>query len=250
MSNLDFIAANLESLRRRIAAAAQRAGRSPQEITLVAVSKTFPAEAVRAAYLAGVRHFGENRVEEGREKIPPVNAWAVEQGGDVPTWHMIGHLQSRKAEEAVDFFQVIHSVDGVKLARRLERFCAQRQVTMPILLEVNVSGEQSKYGLSAWDWADDRAQREELFAAVAEIGALAGLRLQGLMTVAPIVAAPEEARPYFQKLRALRDALAERFPGVSWAHLSMGMTDDFEPAVEEGATLLRIGRAIFGERTL
>jgi pyridoxal phosphate enzyme (YggS family) len=245
--NLELIKANLESLWQRIAAAAGRVGRSPDEITLVAVSKSFPAGAVQAAYQAGVRHFGENRVEEAREKIPLVNAWAGEQGGEAPTWHMIGHLQSRKAGDAVAHFQVIHSVDSVKLARRLELFCSQRQLTLPILLEANVSGEASKYGFAAWNWEEER---ENLFAAVAEIGALPHLRLQGLMAMAPIVARPEEARPYFQRLRALRDALAERFPALSWPHLSMGMTDDFEPAVEEGATLLRIGRAIFGERIL
>jgi pyridoxal phosphate enzyme (YggS family) len=248
--NPELIKANLERLWQRIAAAAERVGRSPDEITLVAVSKTFPAEAVQAAHQAGVRHFGENRVEEGREKIPPVNAWASEQGGDVPTWHLVGHVQSRKAGDAVAYFQMIHSVDSVKLARRLERFCSQRQLVLPILVEVNVSGEASKYGFAAWDWTEERTQREGLFTAVTEIGELPHLRLQGLMTMAPIVAEPEEARPYFQRLRALRDALAQRFPDFCWSHLSMGMTDDFEPAVEEGATLLRIGRAIFGERIL
>jgi pyridoxal phosphate enzyme (YggS family) len=248
--SLELIKTNLESLWQRIAAAAERVGRSPDEITLVAVSKTFPAEAVQAAYRAGVRHFGENRVKEGVEKIPPVNAWASERGDDAPTWHMVGHVQSRKAGDVVAHFQMVHSVDSAKLARRLERFCSQRQLTLPILLEANVSGEASKYGFAAWDWEERRGQRKDLFTAVTEIGALPHLRLQGLMTMAPIVAEPEEARPYFQKLRALRDALAERFPALSWAHLSMGMTDDFEPAVEEGATLLRVGRAIFGERIL
>jgi pyridoxal phosphate enzyme (YggS family) len=247
-----LIKVSLEAVQRRITAAAARAGRDPGEVTLVAVTKTFPIEVVEAGYQAGIRHFGENRVEEGAEKIPAVNAWVGAQAA--PVWHMVGHLQSRKAGDAVALFQVIHSVDSVRLARRLERFCAQAEASglsrrlLPILLEVNVSGEASKYGFAAGAWESEREQREVLFAAVAEIKELPHLRLQGMMTMAPIVSEPEEARPYFRRLRIVRDTLVERFPYLSWEHLSMGMTDDFEVAVEEGATLVRIGRAIFGER--
>jgi len=227
------IATNLQRVRERIAAAAERVGRDPAEGTLVAVTKTHPPEVIRAAYELGLRHFGENRVEEAAGKV-----------GELPediTWHMVGHLQSRKAAPAVDLFDIVHSVDRVKLARRLDRFCAARGRTMPVLLEVNVSGEASKYGFPI-------ADRDTLEAAIAEILTLPHVRIEGLMTMAPIVADPEDARPVFRGLRELRDALATRFPQVEWRHLSMGMTDDFEVAIEEGATIVRIGRAIFGPR--
>ncbi len=229
------IAANLRAVQRRIAAAAERAGRDPAEITLVAVSKTQPIESIQAGYTAGLRHLGENRVEEAAEKIGPINHWAGDQR---PTWHMVGHLQSRKARRAVELFDVIHSVDSLRLAEKLSRRCAEAGKTMPILLEVNVSGEASKYGLAP----------DEVEAVVEGLLPLPCLELQGVMTMAPIVADPEEARPVFRALRRLRDDLAARFPSVNWQHLSMGMTDDFEVAIEEGATLVRIGRAIFGER--
>ena len=155
-----------------------------------------------------------------------------------PSWHMIGHLQSRKAAEALPWATMIHSVESEKLARRLSRFCAEQVREMPVLIEVNVSGEGSKYGV--------------LPAALADlanlVAGLPGLRLEGLMTVAPIAADPEDVRPVFAGLRALRDDLAGHYPGLGLPHLSMGMTDDFEVAIEEGATLVRIGRAIFGER--
>jgi len=227
------IAANFQRVRERIAAAAERVGRDPAEITLVAVTKTHPPEVIRAAYEVGQRHFGENRVKEAAGKV-----------GDLPgdiTWHMVGHLQSRKAALAVDLFDIVHSVDSVKLARRLDRFCAERGRTMPVLVEVNVSGEASKYGFPI-------ADRDALEAVVAEMLTLPHVRIEGLMTMAPIVADPEEARPMFRALRELRDSLATRFSQVEWRHLSMGMTDDFEVAIEEGATMVRIGRAIFGPR--
>jgi PLP dependent protein len=229
--------ANLRAVQARIAAAAQRAGLDPAGVTLVAVTKTQPAEVIRAAYDLGLRHFGENRVEEAEGKV-----------GELPpdvTWHMIGHVQSRKAERAAGLFHVVHSVDSVKLARRLDRASADRAEPLPVLLEINVSGEASKDGFPAERWAEDTAQGAALLAAVAEIAALPHLQLQGLMTMAPIVADPEQARPVFARLRQLRDELAAAFPHVRWRHLSMGMSDDLEVAVEEGATLVRIGRAIF-----
>ncbi len=219
---------NLRSVQERIAAAARRAGRDPAEITLVAVTKGQPVEAVRVAYNLGLRHFGENRVEEAETKVGQLPA-------DI-TWHMIGHVQSRKARRVVPLFQVVHSVDSVRLARRLDSSCAGRNEPLPVLLEVNISGEASKYGF---------LDREGLLAAVEEIIALPHLRLEGLMTMAPIVADPEQARPVFARLRQLRDELAAAFPQAGWQHLSMGMSDDLEVAVEEGATLVRVGRAIF-----
>lgn len=238
------IAQNVAQVMDRIAAAARRVGRDPAEVTLVAVAKTFPQEAVIEAHQAGVSIFGENRVQEAQPKIVAV---AAILGKDAVSWHMVGHLQRNKAKRAVRSFDLIHSVDSIRLAKELEKRCAALEAELgankriPVLLEINVSREATKYGLHA----DDRAQ---LDAAVEAILALPHLELQGLMTMAPIVADPEEARPNFRLLRRLRDELAHRFPAADWRHLSMGMTDDFEVAVEEGATLVRVGRAIFGQR--
>jgi pyridoxal phosphate enzyme (YggS family) len=229
---------NLRQVQDRIVAAAARAGRDPAAITLVAVSKTHPVDTLLEAYALGVQHFGENRVEEAADKLP---AFRRAVPGARVTFHMIGHLQSRKAELAVTLFDWVHSVDSVKLARRLDRFAGGQHKEMPVLLEVNVSGEASKYGF-------DRARIDELYRAVDEISTLAHVRLAGLMTMAPIVSDPEQTRPVFRGLRELRDELQRRNSTVRLPHLSMGMTDDFEVAIEEGATLIRIGRAIFGER--
>jgi pyridoxal phosphate enzyme (YggS family) len=221
-------------------------------VTLVAVTKTHPVEVVQAAYQAGVQHFGENRVEEARLKIPAFNEWLVAPAGpsQPPTWHLIGHLQSRKVADALAHFDVIHSVDSLKLAERLNRLAERDMVgtQTPIMLECNVSGEASKYGFELSRWQEDREARTDFFDTVRRIIELPRLRLQGLMTMAPIVPDAEQVRPVFVALRTLRDALAEKFPAVKWQHLSMGMTDDFEVAVEEGATLIRVGRAIFGPR--
>ncbi|RLC72270.1 MAG: YggS family pyridoxal phosphate-dependent enzyme [Chloroflexi bacterium] len=256
------IEANLRDVQRRIAKAAGRAGRDPAEITLVAVTKTLTVDHILTAYKLGVRHIGENRVHEAAEKIPVVSQWLEERGFSPITWHMVGHLQSRKARDAIRLFDLIHSVDTLKLARRLDRLLSssppglggkeggREGKVMPILLEANVSGEESKYGFALDRWEEDREQRESFFGIVEEILTLPHVEVWGLMTMAPIVADPEEARPYFRSLRRLRDALAERFPGEHWQHLSMGMTDDFEVAIEEGATMVRIGRAIFGERRI
>jgi pyridoxal phosphate enzyme (YggS family) len=234
------LATNLKSVHARVEAAAFRAGRDPKAITVVAVGKTQPVEVLRAAYELGVRHLGENRVGEAQSKVGHLP-------GDIQ-WHMVGHVQSRKAKLVVPLFQMVHSLDSEKLARRYERFCAARQQILSVLLELNVSGEASKYGLPADRWAQDRSQRERIIHLAREASGSPHLRLEGLMTVAPIVAEPERARPYFRRLREVRDALQAELPELSLSHLSMGMTDDFEVAVEEGATLLRIGRAIFGPR--
>lgn len=229
--------ANLQGVESRIATAARRAGRDPAGITLVAVTKTQPPDVVRAAYDLGLRHFGENRVEETEVKaghLPP----------DI-VWHMIGHVQSRKARRVTPLFHLVHSVDSVKLARRLDRLCADRVQPLSVLLECNISGEASKYGFAADRWAENNDLQESLLSDVEEIIALPHLQVEGLMTMAPIVSDPERARPVFRHLRQLRDELAAAFPQAGWRQLSMGMTDDFEVAIEEGATLVRVGRAIF-----
>ena len=225
-----MIAEALRAVEERITRAATRAGRDPQSVTLVAVSKTVDAPRVYAAYLNGVRNFGENRVEEG-----------VPKQSDLPddiAWHMIGHIQSRKVRDVVGHFALVHSIDSLHLAEAFQRRAEAAGVEVAALLEVNVAREPQKYGFAP----------DEVMAAAAAIAAMSHLKLQGLMTMAPVVADPSEARPVFRALRQLRDALAQSLPEVEWRHLSMGMTDDFEVAVEEGATLVRVGRAIFGER--
>ncbi len=236
---------NLAKVQTRIAEAALRAGRDPSDVTLIAVTKTHPVETVIAAYQAGLRHLGENRVEEGATKIPAFHATIP---NSQPVWHMIGHIQSRKAQATVSHFDYVHSVGRLKIARRLSRFAQDAGRTLPVLLECNVSGEESKFGFALHGWEQDKAQRAAFFASVEEMLALPGLAVQGLMTMAPFVADPETVRPVFVSLRALLDALREHFPTSDWSHLSMGMTDDFEVAIEEGATMVRIGRAIFCAR--
>jgi pyridoxal phosphate enzyme (YggS family) len=224
----------IASVQACVAAAAHRAGRDPAEITLVAVSKGHEAALVAAAYEAGLRIFGENRVEEAGPKIESL---AGRLGPDAQ-WHMIGHVQSRKAAQVIPWAACVQSVDGEKLARRLNQFAAEAGKTLPVLLEVNVSGEEAKYGLAP----------TAVPALVEAMAAMPALRLQGLMTVAPITDEPETVRPVFAGLRRLRDELAQRFPTQEWRHLSMGMSGDYEVAITEGATIVRIGTAIFGER--
>lgn len=265
---------NLREVRDRIADAALRAGREPEDVTLVAVTKTFPAEIVTAAWEAGQRHFGENRPEEGAAKIPQVMrdiaarqlalletgdergasagtgsaASASQPASDIPIWHMIGHIQSRKTDTVVAFYDFVHSVDRQKIARRLSVLGREAGREIPVLLECNVSGEESKYGYDAAGWERDPDVRSALLAEVKQVVGLPGLRIAGLMTVGPFVDDPEAVRPIFASLRGLRDLLGEKLPDEDWHHLSMGMTSDYEVAVEEGATLVRVGRAIFGER--
>ncbi len=230
---------NLQSVVERIGRAAASAGRDPNTITLVAVSKTVPVESIVAAARLGVANLGENRVEEAQDKIPVV-------AGMVPsrlTWHMIGHLQHRKVKQAVALFDIVHSVDSVALARRIDQYAAESGKLMPILLEINTSGEPAKNGFPV-------EPKSAVYDAAAEIIALAHVSIQGLMTMAPIVSRPDDARPYFGALRRLRDELAARFDRSAWNQLSMGMTDDFEAAIAEGATMVRIGRALFGDRPL
>ena len=236
---MSSLAENIARVQDRIHAAAREAGRDAADVTLVAVSKTHPAERVAAAAEAGLRIFGENRLEEA---LPKMQALAARPELE---WHMLGHVQSRKAREAaLAGFGLIHSVDSLKLAQRLGRLAADKDRRLDILLECNVSGEASKAGFEAAQPPHWEALLPELEA----IAALPGLQVRGLMTMAPIVDEPALARPYFARLRALRDYLARRGVGAEWRELSMGMTDDFEAAIAEGATLVRIGRAIFGER--
>jgi pyridoxal phosphate enzyme (YggS family) len=214
---------NIETIRQRIAAATRRAGRTAADVELIAVSKKVAPELIEEALQAGVTLFGENKVQEAKAKIPQVSSRA--------RWHFIGHLQSNKARDAVALFEVIHSVDSVKLAAELDKWAERAGKTQNILLEVNVSGEARKFGLKP----------EDVPAALAEINRMPRLQVEGLMTMAPLVEDAEKARPFFRRLRQLRDELNLR-------HLSMGMSHDFEVAVEEGATLVRVGTAIFGER--
>lgn len=243
MNPLPPIRTQVEQVREIIAGACARAGRSADSVKLVAVSKTHPAEAVLAAAAAGVQHFGENRVEEAQDKIPAVGA----QLSAAVTWHMIGHIQSRKAKEVPPYFQVVHSLDSPKLAEKLSRSAVEQSRTLEVLLQVNVSGEESKSGFDAVGWQQNMALRERLWQAAGQIATLPGLRVVGLMTMAPIVEDMEQTRPVFAELAVLREALQTQL-GLPLPELSMGMTDDYPVAIEEGATMVRIGRAIFGER--
>ena len=214
---------NLRELEKRIAIAAERSGRSLAEITIVAVTKEVEPEAIEVAIKAGIRHIGENKVQEARGKMERLSVLEPR-----PIWHMVGRLQTNKVKTAVGIFDIIHSIDSVRLAQAVSQHARS---SISVLLQVNVSGEGTKSGFSV----------TELYQAAGEIARLPRLDVKGLMTIAPMVADAEEVRPIFRKLRQLRDEL-----GLE--HLSMGMTDDFEVAVEEGSTMLRIGRAIFKER--
>ncbi len=227
-------------IRERIAAAANRVGRDPDRIKLIAVSKGRPLSDIYDLNALGHLDFGENRVEEGGDKIS-----AAQREHKQIVWHMIGHIQRRKAREVAADFDWVHSLDGAPLAERLGRTAGEAGKTIPVLLECNISGEENKYGLAASQVENDPAQWATLIEAIRSIAAQPNLRIKGLMTMAPLVSQPELARPVFVKLRTLRDRLAEQFPENEWNELSMGMTDDFEIAIEEGATMVRIGRAIF-----
>ncbi|HEX9921612.1 MAG TPA: YggS family pyridoxal phosphate-dependent enzyme [Anaerolineae bacterium] len=247
------IAANLDRIYRRIEAAAQRAGRRADGITLVAVTKTYPLETVIAAYRAGIRHFGENRAQEGYDKVIGLTEWLADDPEQAqakpPVWHMIGHLQRRQVGQVLGYFALIHSVDSLRLAERINRLAERDDVpTVDVLLECNVSGEESKEGFDLNNWSTDRAKLDSFLETVMQIGALDRISLGGLMTMAPFCDDPDDARPTFQNLAALRRTLQSELPQFDWRQLSMGMTNDFEVAIEEGATIVRIGRAIFGKR--
>jgi len=217
---------NLSSIRERITAAARRAGRDPHEIKLVAVSKMHPSEKIRGAIVAGQFTFGENKVQEAESKIDEVGREGIE-------WHLIGHLQSNKARKAVQLFDVIQSVDSVELAERLERICLEEgRDSLSVFAQVDLAGEETKSGILEW----------ELPKLVEYFASSDRLKFQGLMILPPYFEDREATRPFFQRLREIRDHV---LPG---GELSMGMSHDFEVAIEEGSTIVRIGTAIFGER--
>lgn len=232
------IAQNLARVEERISAACRRANRPRSAVTLVAVSKTRSLDEISAAYACGVQHLGENRAEELQSKVP---ALAAQWTGEPPRWHMIGHVQSRKARQVVALCHMLHSLDSLSLAARLNCQAEQQAKVLPVLVECNVSGEASKFGFNAWDQDDWPTLAEEL----AQLTEYRHLAIRGLMTMAPVVKIQEDTRPVFIKLRELRNFVSSALPALDWRELSMGMSDDFEVAVEEGATLVRIGRAIF-----
>jgi pyridoxal phosphate enzyme (YggS family) len=223
------LASNLEQVQRRMAAACERSGREPGSVTLLAVTKGQPPEIVREAAQAGLTLFGENKVQEGKAKIPlcPGNL----------RWHMIGHLQTNKCRDVVEMFQMVQSVDSLHVAEELNKRAEQAAKTLPILLEVNIVGEASKFGYKP----------EALLADFERINSLPRLEIHGLMTVPPWSPVAERARPVFRGLRELK-VRCEQILGAPLPHLSMGMTGDFEVAIEEGATIVRLGTALFGER--
>jgi PLP dependent protein len=228
------IAHNIALIRERIGAAASRAGRDPGDITLVAVSKTFGADAVRAAYASGQRDFGENKVQEGLQKI-------AETADISPRWHLIGHLQSNKVRKAAGSFAWIHSVDSVELLHKLEASLQDADAPPDILVQVDLAGESTKYGAPA------PVARQIVESALAS----SAVRLAGLMLLPPWNEDQEATRPWFARLRALRDEwVSDGVPREALRHLSMGMSHDFEAAIEEGSTIVRVGTAIFGTRTI
>jgi PLP dependent protein len=228
------ITSNLEAVRRRISAAAVRAGRDESEIKLVAVSKTHPPTAIEAAISAGAAFFGENKIQEAESKI-------AEIGRTVAEWHLIGHLQSNKVRRAVQIFDVIHTVDSIELARRLERICGEEgREALPILIEVDMAGEATKAGITERD----------LPGLIEFLKGCTHLQNSGLMVLPPFSEDPELTRPYFVRLRELRDRFASTGAFANGGDLSMGMSHDFEVAIEEGSTLVRVGTAIFGDREI
>lgn len=224
------LAGNLEAIQRRMAAACERCGRDPASVQLLAVSKGHPPEVIREALDLGLTHFGESKVQEAKAKLPLCPGRA--------RWQMIGHLQTNKARDAVQLFDLIHSVDSLRLAEELNRRAEQLARTVPVLLEANIAGEAGKFGY----------RPDLLLAELGQINALPRLEIHGLMTMAPWSPDPERARPVFRGLRQLKERCEERL-GAPLPQLSMGMSGDFEPAIEEGATLIRIGTALFGGRS-
>ncbi|MBC8506489.1 MAG: YggS family pyridoxal phosphate-dependent enzyme [Anaerolineales bacterium] len=234
----ESISENIAQVMERIAAAARSVGRDAADVKLIVVTKGHTVEVTQAAIQAGAKYIGENYVQEALAKMESLPNEDVE-------WHMIGHVQSRKARDVVENFAWMHTLDRLKVARRCDQFAAGAGVQMPVLLECNVSSEASKHGWSAWDEMRWPEFAEEL----APVFELNHLEVQGLMTMPPFFADPEEARPYFEKLRRLRDFLVDRFPQSSWKELSMGMSNDYAVAIQEGATFVRVGTAILGTRS-
>ena len=222
----------------KIAVAAKKAGREPESVKLVVVTKSQPVEIARAAIEAGAKILGENYPEEGVMKIQSMAEFSAVE------WHMIGHVQSRKAQLVAGNFNFLHSLDSAKLAKKLDRFCSEAGRDLPVLLEFNVGGEDSKSGWSAWD----ETRWQELSAELNEVFALPHLKVRGLMAMPPLGETAENSRLYFQKVKRLQEYLSGQFPQVDFSELSMGTSSDYEVAVEEGATFVRVGTAIVGAR--
>lgn len=231
---MNHIALNIRTIKAQIANAAASCGRSADEITLLAISKTFPKECIIQAIESGLWQFGENRVQEAEGKILNITSSRKNE------WHLIGHLQSNKARRAAELFDMIHSIDSIKIANRLDQACKEIGKVLPVLVEVNLGAEDSKSGI-------DSTQVRDLVEAIIK---LKNLHLDGLMAIPPYIENPEETRPYFVKLRELGELLESEQRGcLGRRHLSMGMSHDFEAAIQEGSTIVRIGTAIFGSRT-
>lgn len=227
------ISENIACVEERIAAACRRSGRRREDVKLVAISKTQPAEAIRAAFAAGLRDFGENRVQEAQAKLPALADLHA-------TWHLVGHLQTNKVRAAREIFHWVHSIDSLRLATKLAQATPPGGARLAVLIEVNLGEEAAKAGVRA-------AEVEEL---AEQIGRIETFELRGLMVIPPFLASPEEVRPYFRQLWDLAQVIeAQHVPNVSMQELSMGMSHDFEVAIEEGSTIVRVGTAIFGERT-
>ncbi|HJR06407.1 MAG TPA: YggS family pyridoxal phosphate-dependent enzyme [Pyrinomonadaceae bacterium] len=240
VQTIDALSSRLDEIRGRVADCAVRAGRTPAEVTLIAVSKTHSAEMVRQAIAAGVSDFGENRVQEAEEKIETIRRDAPAGGAQAPRWHLIGHLQSNKARRAVKLFDMIHAVDSAELVERLDRMCKEEgRDELQVLFQVDLAGEATKAG----------AREDILPELIAKAATCEHVRLAGLMTLPPFYEDAERVRPFFRRLRELRDELRERGAFRDGrGELSMGMSHDYEVAIAEGATMVRIGTAIFGER--
>ena len=234
----DIIFENYRKVLDRIEKAASSVGRDLEEVSLVVVTKLRSVDTVKTLIDIGVKDIGENRVEEAVPKIMAVSGQTGVQ------WHMIGHVQSRKARQICEHFNLLHSLDRSKLANRLDRFAEEFQRVLPVLLQFNVSGEETKSGWTAYSEAD----WSELLPEMENIIQMENLEVRGLMTMAPFNQNPEAARPFFVRLRKLRDFLAKKFPQAGWDELSMGMSGDYEVGVQEGATIVRIGTAILGDR--
>jgi len=229
---------SLEKVQANIQLAAKRVGRRVDEIKLVAVTKMQPVEIIRAGIREGIGDFGENYPESAAEKIQKLKI-------DVPVkWHMIGHIQSRKAGTVCEYFDFVHSVDRIKIAKYIDRYSAELNKVMPILLEVNLSGEESKFGWPAYN----EEQWPGLVSAFNNLASFSNLKVNGLMTMPPLYSDPEETRPIYQKLKRLQKYLTEKLPQFNWHELSIGTSNDYMVAVEEGATFVRIGTEIFGKR--
>jgi len=235
---VNIIRENLKIINEKMMTAVEKSGRKPDEIKLLAVTKMVPIFTIKAAIEAGLQEFGENYPEQAVEKIENLISKPR------PTWHMIGHIQSRKSKIVCSHFDWVHSIDSLKIAQRINRNCREINRLMPILLEVNLSGEDSKFGFKAWD----EHEWEELLLPFHEIVKQENVKVEGLMSMPPFFDDPELTRPYYQRLTRLQKYLQAHLPEASWKELSIGTSFDYEVAIEEGATIIRLGTAIFGRR--